>query len=373
MTERDRMLAVYRGETPDRVPFFLDLSHWFYERNRIPFDLSVSLQQPDHPLLEYHKQVGAGFYIPNLISYYDASYPPDVQSQVSKRATPQGPELTWTIETPIGRIERKRIWQPQSYSWNVSHWGITTAQDIRVLGYALSRLQIRPALDRYAEWQNAIGDLGVLYMPLSYSALGHLLNYWMGIEKTVFATSDIPEVLDEFVNSVNDNFLRCLDVLLEGPAEVIFLGDNFDSDVQSPRFFRRWSAPYYKEAFARIRRAGKFSAVHVDGRLRGLLKEFASIGVDCVDAVTPAPMGDLTPQQCRAEAGPNLILSGGVPPTVWLPDVSDDDFRQSVLDWLELRHTSPRLIAAAGDQVPPGALEHRIHLMRDLVEQYGAF
>ena len=35
--------------------------------------------------------------------------------------------------------------------------------------------------------------------------------------------------------------------------------------------------------------------------------------------------------------------------------------------WLELKRHSPDLIANAGDQVPPGAVEDRIHIMRDLV------
>ena len=373
MTERERLLAVYRGTIPDRVPFFLDLSHWFYQRNSVPFDLTVPLREPDWPLLECHRLKGAGFYIPNLISYYDATYRPDVVTSHSKRMTAQGPEITWRIETPLGAIERRRIWQPHSYSWNVSHWGVTTPRDIRVLGYALSRLEYHPAFDRYVEWQRAAGDFGVLYMPLGYSAMGHLLNYWMGIEKTVYASLDVPEVLAEYVGMVNANLLRCLDVLCQSPAEVIILGDNFSSDVQPPQFFRRWSAPFYREAFTRIRRAGKFSSVHVDGRLRGLLREFAAMEADCIDAVTPAPMGDLDPEACRDEAGPDMILSGGVPPTAWLPEVSDDEFRRSVLDWLALRRRSPRLVAAAGDQVPPGAVESRIDLMRELVEQEGQY
>ena len=32
MTLRERILAVYRGETPDVVPYMLDLSHWFYHK-----------------------------------------------------------------------------------------------------------------------------------------------------------------------------------------------------------------------------------------------------------------------------------------------------------------------------------------------------
>ena len=96
-------------------------------------------------------------------------------------------------------------------------------------------------------------------------------------------------------------------------------------------------------------------------------------GLDCADAVTPTPTGDLTPDQCRAEAGPGFILSGGIPPTVWLANTSSDEFKNAVLAWLDLKKSSPRLIAAAGDQIPPGALEDRIFIARDLVEKYGRY
>ena len=95
------------------------------------------------------------------------------------------------------------------------------------------------------------------------------------------------------------------------------------------------------------------------------------VGADAADAVTPRPMGDLTPEQCRDEAGPEFILSGGVSPDLWLPEVNVARFKQDVLDWLALARRSRRLIANAGDQVPPGAAEERIEIMRDLVERYG--
>lgn len=373
MTERERLLAVYRGETPDRVPFFLDISHWFYHKHKLPFDLSVPHLEPEWELIEYHKRVGAGFYVPNLNSYFDASFPDDVVATTTKEMTPAGPEITWRIETPIGVIERKRVWEERSYSWNVSKWGIDTAQDLRVLGYAMSRMRWTPAWDRYYPWVEALGDLGVVYMPIGYSAMGHLLAYWMGIEKTIYATMDMPDVLHEVVDEINDNLLNCVDMVCQGPAEVIFMGDNFSGDVQPPHFFKEWSEPYYVEVLRRIRAAGKYSAVHIDGRLKGILKAFAELGASCADAVTPTPMGDLTPAQCREKAGPDMVLSGGVAPNLWLADVSDEEFTQAVLDWLEIRKLSPFIVANAGDQVPPNALEYRIEMMRELVEKYGKF
>ena len=88
---------------------------------------------------------------------------------------------------------------------------------------------------------------------------------------------------------------------------------------------------------------------------------------------TPAPMGDLNPGECRAEGGPGFILSGGVPPNLWLPEVPVEVFKKSVLDWLELKKHGPRLIANAGDQVPPHAVEDRIEFMRELVERHGRY
>ena len=59
MTMRERILAVYRGETPDVVPYMLDLSHWFYHKNRIPWDLSVAYDKPEYELIAL-SQAGRG-------------------------------------------------------------------------------------------------------------------------------------------------------------------------------------------------------------------------------------------------------------------------------------------------------------------------
>jgi hypothetical protein len=42
MTERERLLAVYDGRTPDQVPYYLDLSHYYYQKFQKPWDLWVN-------------------------------------------------------------------------------------------------------------------------------------------------------------------------------------------------------------------------------------------------------------------------------------------------------------------------------------------
>jgi len=368
---RERILAVYWGETPDVVPYMLDLSHWFYEKEKRPWDLSKSYKEPERDLIACHKRLGVGFYMPNLASFYTAACRDDVEASVSATEKDGARTIAWAYETPIGKVARTRVWNEQTYSWHIRDRSVKTERDIEVLGYALSGMTFTPRWDRYRAWVDEVGDMGVVYLPAGYSAMGHLLHYWMGVEGTILAAHEWPETLREVVDRINDNLLDLVDLLAESPAEVVIMGDNFSGDIQPPAFFDKWSRPYYEEAVRRLHSKGKYVAVHIDGRLRGAIRMIRETGADCGDAITPRPTGDLTMEECREEAGPDFILSGGVPPVMWLPNVSDGEFESCVLNLLELRRRSPRLIANAGDQVPPGALEHRIERMRDLVEECG--
>jgi len=371
VTPRERILAVYQHATPDQIPFMLDLSHWFYHKNRLPWDLSKSYDKPEYELIDYHKRMAVGFYVPNLGLFFETHYPADVKVTTQKSNDQQ--RITWTLETPLGTIRRTRIWDDQTYSWSIKDWSVKNEEDLRIFAYAMSNRSFRPCWDKYRAWVDYVGDVGVVYLLPGYSAMGHLLGYWMGIEAAIYATLDYPATVREVVDRINDNTLALIDLLASSPAEIICMGDNFSSDIQPPRFYSEWSRPYDVEAISRLHQAGKFVAVHIDGRLSGALEMIRESGADCADAVTPTPMGDLTPQQCRQAAGTDFILSGGVSPDVWLPDVSVRSFKQAVLDWLELKKHGPRLIAAAGDQVPPGADEDRIEIMRDLVDKHGQY
>lgn len=370
-TERERILAVYRGTRPDRVPCMLDLSHWFYHKHQRPWDLSQAFERPEYDLIDYHRRHGIGFYVPNLGSFYTTSFPSDVKATTIKRDTNGVPEILWRIQTPLGTIERARLWEPQSYAWGISQWGIRTEQDLRVFAHAMSRRRFAARWDRYQAWTEYVGDVGVVYLGFGYSGMGYLLHYWMGVEGVIYAAADWPQTLHAVVDAVNANNLELIDLLCQSPAEVVILGDNFSSDIQPPSFFAEWSRAFYGEAVRRLHAAGKFAAVHIDGRLRGAIRMIRDTGADCGDAITPTPMGDLTPAECRAEAGPEFILSGGVSPDLWLPNVPLRRFTAKLREWLDTRATSCRLIANAGDQVPPGAEERRIALFREYVAKYG--
>ena len=371
MTPRERILSVYRGETPDVVPYMLDLSHWFYHKNQLPWDLSKVYDEPEYELIDYHKKVGVGFYMPNLGGFYETRYPEEVRAETRK--SDDGRAVIWTLETPLGTVSRSRVWEDATYAWAISDWAIKTEDELKVLGYASANRSFGFLPEKYRAWMDYVGDMGVCYLVSGLSGMGQIMNYWMGVEGMAYACADWPDTMHEVIDQMNANNLKLIDVLADSPAEIVIVSDNFSGDIHPPAFYDEWAKPYYDEAIRRLHKGGKFVAAHVDGRLAGALGMMRDSGADCADAVTPTPMGDLTPQQCRDEAGDEFILSGGVSPDLWLPDTPVEAFEKGVLDWLELKKRSVRLIAAAGDQVPPHAVEERIEIMRDLVEEQGKY
>ena len=372
MTPRERILAVYNGQTPDRIPYMLDLSHYYLHRFQKPWDLCNGYPEPDWGLMDFTKQMGAAFYCPQQAYLWKTEFANDVKSSAKMSTVGGVPEIAWRFDTPIGSIERIRVWEPSSYSWAIKKWGVTTPKDLEVLGYAMASRRFTAIPENYEAWANYIGEDGLVYLNSGYSAMGQLLNYWMGVENTIYASFDYADIMAETVQKINDNTLEQIKMMAsEFSAPVVIMGDNFSSDVQSPKFFKRWSRDFYAKSYEIFHEHGKKVAVHVDGKLKGAIKMMRDIGVDCIDAVTPGSVGGCTPLQAREEAGNALILSGGIPNELWYSYSDVSKFEQAVKDWLALKEISPALIAAAGDQVPPGAEEDRILLYGKLVDEYG--
>jgi len=369
MTARERIRSVYQGRTPDQVPLMLDLSHWYKKNQQVFFDLT-GFTQVEEGLVALHRRCGAALYC-ETGNHFEVYYEDEtVQSQAWTDA--QGVFHT-VIRTPLGTIAEERVFSPASYSYHIKKWLVQDRSDLQVLQYALQRRKVRPRFDRYHAWAEAAGELGFIYTFLSYSGLGFLVSRYMGVEKTILMIYDYPDEVEQFVRTVNDTNLRMLDEIIDGPYEVLIVGDNHDANVQSPALFKRFTFDYYQELVRRLHGRGKYLAVHVDGEMRGLLRLLDQCGVDCIDAATPAPMFSLSPEQARQEAGERLILSGGIPATIFSRLATEEQFVQVVKRWLDIRKNSSRLILAAGDQVPIDAPWRRIEMLAELAAHYGRY
>lgn len=368
MTLRERLLAVYRGQTPDQVPALADLSYWHAAHGGgkfIPGKTDGANREKVDALLELHRRTNTAIHL-NLGTFYSTSYDDIVRESSGIR----GEHYFHRYETPVGTVEEVREWSDTSYSWPIIHHMVQDVEDLKIIRHVFEHINYRIDWPQFLETRQHVGEQGVLLVQAPYTGLGFFISRYAGVERTVMLAVDEPDEFERTVRTINTAHERVFAMLCDGPSEVLIVSDNLTSDVQTPDWFERYSGSHYRRMAQLAHANGKPLVTHIDGRLRGLLKAVGDCDVDGADAVTPAPWGDLTPQQCRDEAGDKLVLSGGVPPDAFHPDVPMSVFDQRVEDWLSLRQRSSALIVAPGDQLPPDGELDRVTRMAEIAEQF---
>jgi hypothetical protein len=144
--------------------------------------------------------------------------------------------------------------------------------------------------------------------------------------------------------------------------------DNLSSDNLTS-FFDTHMAARYRQRLDFLHSAGVPCAVHLDGRVRGLLPRLAAVGFDVVEALTPKPLGDVAVTDMRAlAANDRVVLWGGVPGPMFSPPFTWDDMQRHVETLLSSWADSP-FILGVGDQVPPDGDISFVRKIADLIRQ----
>ena len=351
MTPRQQLLAVYTGGQVDSVPALADLSYWHAGHGGgkfIPGKTDGANREKIDALLDLHRRTGAAIHL-NLGTFYREVHGAGVRVASGIR----GENYFHRFETPVGMVEEVREWSPVSFSWPIIHHMLQDAEDLKVVRYVYENLGYETDWEQFLAVDACVGDIGLPLVQVPYTGLGFLMSRYAGVELTVMLAMDSPAELEETLAAINAAHEKVCRLMAEGPSQVLFHSDNLSADVQSPPWLERYSGDAFRRMATIAHDHGKPIITHIDGRLRGLLRTTRDLGIDGADAVSPAPWGDLSPAECRHEAGPHYVLSGGVPPGSFNPAIPLEVFDAQVEAWLDLRRQSPALIIAPGDQLPP--------------------
>jgi len=366
MNDRERILTLLGGGRPDRVPWFGDLTYWagaMAARGEVPADF----QQSD-AYFDFHRDLGVGFYLqgywPFQTTYDDT---------VHVKEWHEGHDRYRTIRTPVGDLREKWTSLPGSFTEAPTEHLIKSAADLPALRYLYEHTTYRPDYAEADRRVDLVRDLGVVLCYTPRSPLMQLVAVEAGIGAV---TECVVEAEDEFAETLRvmeANLDQAVDLAVASPAECLMVPENLSSEVVGKRFFEDYMRACQEKWTRRIRQAGKVSFIHIDGTLRGLLREEGAVGFTVLEGLTPSPVGDLAMAEIRDWAGPDSIIWGGLPGIYFTPLVSDEEFDRFVREVLEVMRQAPTYVLGVADQVPPDGLRERVRRVADLAERYGRY
>lgn len=326
MTGRERLLAAFHGGEPDVAPFAPNLYYWFYSRRRSG-RLPAELAGARHPIDvlrylgadilarwdtqyatrevftagEYSEEFGGwSRFAEPMVTAFNV-YPPHRTVRRRRFATPHGTlRHEWTLSEEAGADFESEYW------WK--DWS-----EYEAVRFLLESREYRFDAAFFHHWVQRVGDGGMVMAHLTQSPL-KTFHWLAGAQNASLFLMDHPAEMKELAAIHQRQALALLESIVDNPDAEVFLSlDNLDSGFYPPYFYEPYCHAFYAEAARRIHDRGKIFAVHACGRDRALMELVGRSRVDCLEGLTPPPLGDVPLDQARALTGyENFTVNGGM-------------------------------------------------------------
>ncbi len=396
MTNKERILAVLRGEPTDVLPFVPRLDNWFYAHEATG---TLPDQYKHATLREFADDLGVGFHsiIPNFkgwrkggygdlhvgLGIYDLELSPwrveFHNVEITEERNGKG-EHHVVYETPKGKISTTTVYTDQMLKdgitlYVVKEHALKSYEDYEALAYIFENAEVIPIYDAYEDYkENYIGDRGVaVALSAMWASPGHyLIKELMGFQDFYMERYDDQEAMDELIGRLAPFCGKLFDAAINSPAEVVLSGANYDFTFTTPKVIEELVVPELKRQSEIAHGMGKFIASHTDGENIMLLEQYVKAGFDIADSICPAPLTKISLKETREIFGDQMTIWGGVPSIALLPaSVSDRDFYRLVDETLEVIGRGDHMIISVADTLPPMADFDRLLYLKKKVEEFG--
>ncbi|MBT3273715.1 MAG: hypothetical protein HN368_11200 [Spirochaetales bacterium] len=366
MTSRERVLTILSGGQPDQVPWFADLDYYasgLIARGERPKGFKRSIEY-----LDWHKKLGAGYYLQGYMPFREIT-----EGCTVKEYSKDGLRHR-SVSTPKGDLTETWKYSDSTVSEAPIERLVKSKSDLSAYRYYYEHVRFEPDHDMAEQLKQNIEDLGVVLCYTPRSPFMRMITIDSGIENIISIFMDAQSELEDTLGEMKQALDAAVDITVQGPADIIMIPENLSSEVVGTTFFEMYMKEYQTDWVNKIHAAGKFSTMHLDGTLRGLLKQEAAVGFTFIEAMTPAPAGDLPIEEWKEYLeGTNVIAWGGIPGAFFTDQVTDDEFDEFVIRVLSVMKSEPRYVLGVADQVPPDGNEYRIARVRELVDKHGRY
>ena len=368
MNERTNLLELLGGGQPERVPWLGDLDYW--ATALVGRGLKPEGFMRSSAYIDWHLELGLGYYLQGHFPFTT------LIENCTVNEWKDGHKRYRRIETPAGTLRECWQWMPDHFTESPIEHLVKSVDDLPAYQFLHANSRYEPDYEfcrqRLAYLQQTGAGVMLAYLPKS--PLMQMVALDAGIMAFIEMQGDDPELLADTLAVVRESHDRAARLAVDSPAEVLMMPENLSSEVVGPALFEAFMRPYQTAWAAAIRQAGKYSCIHLDGTLKGLLRQECTVGLTFIEALTPSPVGDLAIGDWADFCGNDrTILWGGIPGGSFTDLVSDAEFDRHVREVLAVMRQAPRYVLGVADQVPPGGLESRIRRVRELVNEGGFY
>ena len=370
MTNRDRILAILDGKTPDRIPWIPRLQIWYNAARKtdtLPDEYhGMSLREVERAVFGGTAARDGYVYREELRDVEIRTHRPNDMETVTEYVTPAG-----TLSTRFRTTERLRSQGIQDAQVGFL---LKRREDYRAVEYLIEHTRITPAYDEYEQYERAIGDEGYPMVNCGDCPFHHWMRALVGYDQAYFHLHDHPAEVERLLRVLTDHArANVWPHLLDSPARLIMHGHHLSSQMTPPPLFEQYILPYYEELSPQMRARGKALALHADNDTRLIFSQIERAGFAVAECFATAPMVETTMAEARAAWGDRVIVFGGVPSVILEAPYTDEQFEQYIDELFRTIAPGRAFILGIADNAMPGTKIERVRLVTEIVRQRGTY
>ena len=347
MNSRERVLAVFEHQLPDKVPCWCGASVEFWKKAKKQLNLDdegLSLRFRDD-----FRRVSAEYAGPEFpLEHQQATYrtPFGIERQGYGYGQP--------LSHPLANATIKQI---HDYPWPDPEW-----MDVS---------KIKTAVQVYnGEYAILGGD---------WSPFWHDLIDLVGMEEVYVRMYTDPDVIEAILKHVVDYYFQVSKRIFDVAADVIdifFMGNDFGSQtgpLMSPEMFEKFMTPHQKRLCDLGHSYGLKTQLHCCGGFYELIPSMIEIGIDSLHAVQPSCRGmDL--KRLKAEFGDKMVFNGAIDSHHTLMEKDTAGVKEDTRKVLETMMSGGGYIAGAShDTILEETPVENVLAMFDAINEYGKY
>ena len=348
MTNRQRVLAVLKGETPDYIPFTI-------------YDWKIPMGFDKRKLRE------RGLVMMSRFPGYKIEYPNcELKTEsYTKDGVFYEREI---VKTPAGEISSLFLpGQTYNVRKQIEFW-LKSENDYEPLMFMVKDAVIKPAYEDILAAREALGEDGVAYIWAGYSPLQEIIIHLTGIEQFCYELADRPEMIWALYDSLCQMDRKKYPVLAAAPVEMVEYCANPIASLLGKDLFVDKILPCLNDCADILHSAGKIQAVHVDGDNSIWAEDLAGSAVDIIEAFTPAPDTDMTMSSGR-KVFKDKIIWANFPSSLHLASI--DEIKAAARAILDAVSPGERFLLGITEDIPADHWRKSLNAILDVIDEYG--
>jgi hypothetical protein len=235
MNERERLMAVLKGEKPDQIPWFADLYYIYFSMDKRGL-LDKQYQGYEAfsdagnnaGYLKFYTDLGAG-----ICCYSPFLWRTEYSDDITYSETINGDIKTNTYTTPLGTITSIEQYMPSSFSWAYTKHFVETINDLRIMLYIHENSCHAENYKAFNKIDDLWGGYGIAtaLSPLSSSPFQKLLTRWAGVENTIILCMDYEDEFNDALRRIGRSDDEIFNIICASNAQFVEFPENLSSEV----------------------------------------------------------------------------------------------------------------------------------------------